>query len=63
MSTGSALPHQATKSYEAQSDIGGIKTEKDGSWKRQVSSFRHFVKEGGEFPPEKGMSLYSSVCF
>ena len=27
---------------------------KDGEYKRQVSSFRDSVKEGGEFPPEKG---------
>ncbi|KAN0127363.1 glutathione S-transferase [Lactarius tabidus] len=35
------------------SDISKSKTEADGSFKRAPSSFRNFVKVGGQFPPEK----------
>lgn len=59
--SGSALPHQTTKNYEAQSDISKFKGEADGSFKRQVSSFRNWIKEGGEFPPEKGVLLYGAA--
>jgi glutathionyl-hydroquinone reductase len=27
---------------------------KDGSFKRQISSFRNFIKKGGQFEPESG---------
>lgn len=50
---GSALPHQQ-KSHEAQSNIGIMKTEPDGSFKRKASSFRRFIEPNGEFAPEKG---------
>jgi hypothetical protein len=30
--------------------------DKDGSFKRQVSSFRDRIEEGGKFAPEKGQS-------
>jgi hypothetical protein len=38
---------------------GGITSwaDKDGSFKRQVSSFRDRIEEGGKFAPEKGKSL------
>lgn len=67
MSSGSALPHQHTllqqqekdklgKDAEGhQSDVNKMKNEADGSWKRAPSTFRNFIQEGGEFPPEKGL--------
>jgi putative glutathione S-transferase len=42
------------------SDISKSKTEADGSFKRAPSSFRNFVKVGGQFPPEKGTSYLES---
>ncbi|KAI0050359.1 glutathione S-transferase [Auriscalpium vulgare] len=36
-----------------QTDISKMKLEQDGSFKRAASSFRNFIKAGGEFPPEK----------
>ncbi|KAF8635425.1 hypothetical protein AX15_000414 [Amanita polypyramis BW_CC] len=34
-------------------DIGALKTEPDGSFKRQQSKFRNFIEKGGQFEPEK----------
>ena len=55
---GSALPHQqnplGSKSHEAQSNIGIMKTEPDGSFRRKASSFRRFIEPNGELAPEKG---------
>ncbi|KAH7923082.1 hypothetical protein BV22DRAFT_1036761 [Leucogyrophana mollusca] len=36
-----------------QSDIGKMKTEADGSFKRAASSFRNWIEKGTEFAPEK----------
>ena len=36
------------------SDISRMTTESDGAFKRAASSFRNFIKAGGEFPPERG---------
>ena len=41
-----------------QSDIGKANAiDKDGSFKRADSAFRSHVLKGGEFAPEKGMSV------
>ena len=40
------------------SDISKLKTEEDGSFKRQVSQFRNFIEKGGDFEPEKGESWF-----
>lgn len=37
------------------SDIGKMNLEKDGSYDRKPSTFRHFIQDGGTYPPEKGM--------
>jgi len=53
----STLPHQI------QSDIGVMKVEDDGSFKRKASTFRNWIKKGGEFEPEKGRyHLYVSYA-
>ncbi len=44
----------SSKDTTAQSDVSKLKTEADGSFKRQASSFRNFVEQGGKFEPEKG---------
>jgi len=44
----------STKDVSSQSDIGKLKTESDGSFKRAASSFRNFIENGGKFSPEKG---------
>jgi putative glutathione S-transferase len=44
----------STKAATAQSDIGKMKLEPDGSFKRAPASFRNFIESGGRFPPEKG---------
>ena len=57
MSSGSALPHQvepAGKAHQEFSDIGKMKTEADGSFKRKAATFRSFITQDGEFTPEKG---------
>lgn len=36
------------------SDITKWASEKDGSFKRQVSKFRDAIEKGGKFAPEKG---------
>jgi len=40
-----------------QSDIGKMRTEVDGSFKRLAASFRSFIKNDGQFLPEKGRYL------
>jgi glutathionyl-hydroquinone reductase len=40
-----------------QSDIGKLRTEVDGSFKRLASSFRNFIKNDGQFLPAKGRYL------
>lgn len=35
------------------SDIGKMNLEKDGSYDRKPSTFRHFIQDGGTYPPEK----------
>lgn len=42
--------------FGTMSDISKYKSEPDGSFKRPASSFRNFIKAGGQFPPEKGTS-------
>jgi hypothetical protein len=39
---------------KSSTNVNKLKNEADGSWKRQVSSFRNWIEEGGDFPPEKG---------
>ena len=53
MSSASALPHQTTTAPTEAPKLD-FQTQADGSYKRQVSSFRYTIEEGGEFPPEKG---------
>jgi glutathionyl-hydroquinone reductase len=36
-------------------------TKADGSYDRQISSFRNWIQEGGEFPPEKGKRKLASA--
>lgn len=70
----SALPHQtdpsqhevklektAVKPHEVQADIGKMKVEEDGSFKRKASTFRDCISQGGKFAPEKG--THCPLCF
>ncbi|KAF8635372.1 hypothetical protein AX15_000377 [Amanita polypyramis BW_CC] len=43
----------AEKDVTHLSDIGKLQTEADGSFNRQPSQFRDFIKKGGKFEPEK----------
>lgn len=43
-----------------QSDLTRVPKEKDGSFNRQVSSFRDTIEKGGKFEPEKGLSFFIS---
>ncbi|KIL64123.1 hypothetical protein M378DRAFT_78766 [Amanita muscaria Koide BX008] len=43
----------STKDISQFTDIGKMKTEPDGTFKRQVSQFRNFIEKGGRFEPEK----------
>lgn len=43
------------KPHEAQADISKMKVAADGSFKRKASTFRDWIKDGGEFVPEKGV--------
>jgi len=45
----------STKDTTLQSDIGKMKTEPDGSFKRLDASFRNTIEKGGKFEPAKGM--------
>ncbi|KAH7910114.1 glutathione S-transferase [Hygrophoropsis aurantiaca] len=52
-----------TKGASEWSDIGKMKTEADGSFKRGASSFRSWIKTGTEFAPEKNRyHLYVSYA-
>ncbi|KAG6828600.1 hypothetical protein H0H92_007341 [Tricholoma furcatifolium] len=42
----------SSKDHTLQSDIGKMKTEPDGSFKRADASFRNVVEKGGRFEPE-----------
>ncbi|KAG1826633.1 glutathione S-transferase [Suillus variegatus] len=44
----------STKDVSGQSDIGKLRAESDGSFKRAPSSFRNFISNDGKFQPEKG---------
>jgi putative glutathione S-transferase len=48
----------STRDISQLSDISKLKTEEDGSFKRQTSQFRNFIKKGGDFEPEKGESWF-----
>jgi hypothetical protein len=50
------LTNNITRSMSTQAGKEGITAwaDKDGSFKRQVSSFRDRIEEGGKFAPEKG---------
>jgi len=53
----------STKNATDMSDIGKLKTEPDGSFKRLASSFRNSIKNDGQFIPEKGRyHLYVSYA-
>ncbi|KAJ8586796.1 hypothetical protein M405DRAFT_743032 [Rhizopogon salebrosus TDB-379] len=53
----------SAKDASNQSDIGKMKREADGSFNRAASSFRNFIKNDGEFLPEKGRyRLYVSYA-
>jgi glutathionyl-hydroquinone reductase len=57
--------HQSSgaRDVSGQSDIGKMKTEKDGTFARKASTFRDTVAPGGKFPPEKGRyRLYVSYA-
>jgi putative glutathione S-transferase len=41
----------------AQSDVGQVPTDPDGTFKRVVSTFRDVIERGGKFEPERGASL------
>ena len=49
------LRYMSTKDTTLQSDIGKMKTEPDGSFKRLDASFRNTIEKGGKFEPAKGM--------
>lgn len=52
-----------TPDVSSQSDIGKMRTEADGSFKRAASSFRNFIENDGKFTPEKGRyHLYVSYA-
>ena len=51
-----------SRDVSTQSDIGKMKVEPDGSFKRAPSSFRNFVQKGGQFPPEKGTAVRIPFC-
>ena len=44
----------STKDTTLQSDIGKMKTEPDGSFKRLDASFRNTIEKGGKFKPATG---------
>jgi hypothetical protein len=58
------LTNNITRSMSNQAGKEGITAwaDKDGSFKRQVSSFRDRIEEGGKFAPEKGKSI-AAVLF
>jgi hypothetical protein len=54
------LSNNITRSMSTQAGKEGITAwaDKDGSFKRQVSSFRDRIEEGGKFAPEKGKLIH-----
>jgi len=52
-----------TKDVSLQTDIGKMKTEPDGSFKRKDASFRNVIEKGGKFEPEKGVYNHCSCSF
>ncbi|KAG6883680.1 hypothetical protein C0993_004701 [Termitomyces sp. T159_Od127] len=48
-----------TQDHTPQSDIGKMKTEADGSYKRADASFRNTIEKGGRFEPELAVSVVS----
>ena len=46
--------YMSTKDTTLQSDIGKMKTEPDGSFKRRDASFRNSIEKGGKFEPATG---------
>lgn len=45
------------------SDIGKMKTEADGSFKRKPSTFRNQIEKGGKFEPEEGLHMFTFTIF
>jgi hypothetical protein len=52
--TNQLLRYMSTTDTTLQSDIGKMKTEPDGSFKRLDSSFRNTIEKGGKFEPATG---------
>jgi putative glutathione S-transferase len=48
----------STRDISHLSDISKLKTESDGSFKRQDAEFRNFIEKGGKFEPETGESWF-----
>lgn len=46
-------PRRMSRDVSSQSNIGVMKLENDGSFKRAPSAFRNFVQKEGQFPPER----------
>ena len=44
----------STRDVSHLTDIGKMKTESDGTFKRQDAEFRNFIVKGGKFEPESG---------
>lgn len=59
-SLSSTITRNMSGQSQEQAGKGGITAwaDKDGSFKRQVSSFRDRIEEGGKFAPEKGELFY-----
>jgi hypothetical protein len=47
--------HKSTTARDVsdQTDIGKMKVEADGTFKRKASVFRNFIEKGGKFAPER----------
>lgn len=54
------LSTMATRDVSDQSNIHKMKTESDGSFKRQASSFRDVIERGGKFEPDPGRWSFES---
>ncbi|KAF8348534.1 glutathione S-transferase [Amanita rubescens] len=53
----------STRDVSHLTDIGKMKTESDGTFKRQDAEFRNFIVKGGKFEPETGRyHLYVSYA-
>jgi len=44
----------STRDVSHLTDIGKMKVETDGTFKRQDAEFRNFIEKGGRFEPETG---------